>query len=109
MVYNILNIYFIYNCFNYLLSICSFIFQQVYITVNGTCGKINKTRLFKKKAQKSKHSKASFKFSKDSTQTFKIHSPDIGDIKSLLIEVCILLFIFCILLQIKSYKCIFHN
>lgn len=59
---------------------------KIYITVNGTYGKIKKTHLFKKKSHKLKNTKRPFQFSKDSTHTFKISNPDIGEIKSILIE-----------------------
>lgn len=62
-------------------------FSQVFLTVKGLRGKIPKTRLTKKAGSVRKNSKVAFRFSKGSTHLFKIHGPEIGDIKSVIIEV----------------------
>lgn len=55
--------------------------------MKGLRGKIPKTRLTKKAGSVRKNSKVVFRFSKGSTHLFKIHGPEIGDIKSVIIEV----------------------
>lgn len=55
--------------------------------MKGLRGKIPKTRLTKKAGSVRKNSKVAFRFSKGSTHLFRIHGPEIGDIKSVIIEV----------------------
>lgn len=55
--------------------------------MKGLRGKIPKTRLTKKAGSVRKNSKVAFRFSKGSTHLFKIRGPEIGDIKSIIIEV----------------------
>lgn len=62
-------------------------FSKVFLTVKGLRGKIPKTRLTKKAGSVRKNSKVAFRFSKGSTHLFKIRGPEIGDIKSIIIEV----------------------
>uniref|UniRef100_K1R2V2 Lipoxygenase-like protein domain-containing protein 1 n=1 Tax=Magallana gigas TaxID=29159 RepID=K1R2V2_MAGGI len=59
---------------------------KVFLTVKGLRGKIPKTRLTKKAGSVRKNSKVAFRFSKGSTHLFKIRGPEIGDIKSIIIE-----------------------
>ncbi|KAM3939741.1 lipoxygenase homology domain-containing protein 1 [Leptodactylus fuscus] len=56
---------------------------RVYIQMKGTKGKLNKTQLYKKSGP---DKDAEFKFTKGSTQTFKVYGPDIGDIKNITLE-----------------------
>lgn len=55
--------------------------------MKGLRGKIPKTRLTKKAGSVRKKSKVAFRFSKGSTHLFRIRGPEIGDIKSVIIEV----------------------
>lgn len=55
--------------------------------MKGLRGKIPKTRLTKKAGSVRKNSKVVFRFSKGSTHLFMIRRPEIGDIKSVIIEV----------------------
>lgn len=59
---------------------------KVFLTVKGLRGKIPKTRLTKKAGSVRKNSKVAFRFSKGSTHLFMIRRPEIGDIKSVIIE-----------------------
>lgn len=60
---------------------------QVFLTIKGTRGKIPKTRLTKKAGSVKSEKKVAFRFAKGSTHVFKIKAHDIGDVKSLVIEV----------------------
>ena len=68
---------------------------RVYLRMKGSKGKMNKKCLSKSKAAvkskttaENRNSKTKpFKFSPGSTQTFRIKTPDIGDIKSITLEV----------------------
>ena len=62
-------------------------YLQVFLTVKGLRGKIPKTRLTKKAGSVRKNSKVAFRFSKGSTHLFKIRGPEIGDLKSIIVEV----------------------
>ena len=62
-------------------------YSQVFLTVKGLRGKIPKTRLTKKAGSVRKNSKVAFRFSKGSTHLFKIRGPEIGDLKSIIVEV----------------------
>ncbi|XP_071988971.1 lipoxygenase homology domain-containing protein 1 isoform X1 [Engystomops pustulosus] len=53
---------------------------RVYIQMKGTKGKVNKTQLYKKSEL------SEFKFTKGSTNTFKVYGPEIGDIKNITLE-----------------------
>ncbi|XP_078332217.1 lipoxygenase homology domain-containing protein 1-like isoform X5 [Crassostrea virginica] len=59
---------------------------KVFLTVKGLRGKIPKTRLTKKAGSVRKNSKVAFRFSKGSTHLFKIRGPEIGDLKSIIVE-----------------------
>ncbi|KAG9471796.1 hypothetical protein GDO78_022716 [Eleutherodactylus coqui] len=56
---------------------------RVYIQMKGTKGKLNKMQLYKKLGP---DKAAEFKFTKGSTNTFKVYGPDIGDIKNITLE-----------------------
>ena len=56
--------------------------------MKGTRGKIPKTRLQKKAGSVKSDKKVAFRFAKGATHVFKIRGPEMGDIKSINIEVC---------------------
>ena len=69
--------------------------------MKGTRDRVKRHRLTKK-AGSVKYSKAvPFKFSKGSTHMFKVYGPELGDIKSIVLEVNILF--------MSYYLCSLHN
>lgn len=54
----------------------------MFIKIKGLKGKLPKTRLTKKSKKG-----AYFRFAKGSTHLFKIYGPNIGDVKSIIVEV----------------------
>ena len=60
---------------------------QVFIKLKGARGKLPKTRLTKKAGSVKSGKKVAFRFAKGSTHVFKIWGPNIGDLKSMVIEV----------------------
>ena len=60
---------------------------QVFVTLKGTRGKITRTRLTKKAGSVRSNKHVAFKFSKGATHMFKIRGPELGDIKSMIMEV----------------------
>ena len=60
---------------------------QVFIKLKGAQGKLPKTRLTKKAGSVKSGKKVAFRFAKGSTHVFKIWGPNIGDLKSMVIEV----------------------
>ncbi|XP_059150632.1 lipoxygenase homology domain-containing protein 1-like isoform X2 [Physella acuta] len=59
---------------------------KVFIKLKGLRGKLPKTRLTKKAGSVKSGKKVPFRFTKGSTHIFKVWGPNIGEIKSLLVE-----------------------
>ncbi|GFN87704.1 fibronectin type iii domain-containing protein 1 [Plakobranchus ocellatus] len=59
---------------------------KVFIKLKGLRGKLPKTRLTKKAGSVKSGKKVAFRFAKGSTHVFKIWGPNIGDLKSMVIE-----------------------
>ncbi|XP_053384453.1 lipoxygenase homology domain-containing protein 1-like isoform X6 [Mercenaria mercenaria] len=59
---------------------------KVFLSLKGTKAKITRTRLTKKAGSVKSNKRVSFKFSKGTTHMFKIRGPELGDIKSLVME-----------------------
>lgn len=59
---------------------------KVFISLKGTKSKITRTRLTKKAGSVKSNKGVAFKFSKGTTHMFKIRGPELGDIKSLVME-----------------------
>ena len=55
--------------------------------IKGTRGKIPKTRLTKKAGSVKSEKGVAFRFAKGATHVFKVWGPEVGDIKSLTVEV----------------------
>lgn len=62
--------------------------------LKGTRGKLPKTRLTKKAGSVKSGKNVAFRFAKGSTHVFKIWGPNIGDLKSLIVEVSLACFCF---------------
>ena len=58
---------------------------QIYLRINGTKGKLPKQQL--KKSGASVKKKKKFKFTKGSTNVFKLTGKDVGELKSIVVEV----------------------
>ncbi|XP_033751254.1 lipoxygenase homology domain-containing protein 1-like isoform X2 [Pecten maximus] len=59
---------------------------KVFITLKGLKGKIPKTRLTKKAGSVKSNKDVAFRFSRDSTHIFKVRGPNVGNLKSVIIE-----------------------
>ncbi|XP_074850459.1 lipoxygenase homology domain-containing protein 1 isoform X1 [Carettochelys insculpta] len=59
---------------------------RVFLKMKGSKGKLSKTRLYKKTESNIAQQTAVFKLSKGSVNTFKIHGPEIGDIRNITLE-----------------------
>lgn len=66
---------------------CIILSFQVFISLKGTKAKINRARLTKKAGSVKSNKGVAFKFSKGTTHMFKIRGPELGDVKSLVMEV----------------------
>lgn len=72
----------------WLYGLCSF---QVYLRLQGSKGKLPKTVLTKSNASPNKKKKTKYKFKKGSSNVFRVSGKDIGELKSLYIEVNIII------------------
>ena len=81
---------------------------QVFVRIKGTRGRIPKTRLTKKAGSVKSEKGVAFRFAKGATHIFKVWGPEVGDIKSLTIEVTFELhFIYTFLYLLQHY--VFEN
>lgn len=60
--------------------------------MKGTKGKVKKHRLTKKAGSVKSTKDVAYRFAKGSTHIFKVRGPEIGDLKSINIEVCTFLY-----------------
>ena len=73
--------------------------------MKGSKGKLPKTRLMKKAGSVKSNKDVAFRFAKGSTHTFKIRALDIGNVKSIMLEVYI---DFCLPLEVADPHIIFN-
>lgn len=59
----------------------------MFVKLKGTKGKVPKTRLTKKAGSVKSTKNVAFRFARGSTHVFKIWGPNIGTLRSLVIEV----------------------
>ena len=66
---------------------------QVFVRLKGTKGKFPKKHLTKKAGSVKSHKSVPFKFGRGTTHVFKLNGPELGELKSLIIEVSICVYL----------------